>query len=36
MAQWVKDLPLSLPWWYGLNPWLWHFHMPQVQPKKTN
>ena len=29
MAQWVKDLTLSLPW-YRFNPWLRNFHMPWV------
>ena len=39
MAQWVKDLVLSLLWlgsllWHGFNPWPGNFRMPQVWPKK--
>ena len=39
MAQWVKDLALSLQQlgpllWHGFNPWLRNFYMPQVQQKK--
>ena len=39
MAQWVKDLALSLPWlwlllWHGFDPLLENFHMTRVQPKK--
>ena len=33
MAQWVKDLAVSL-WWLKFDPWPGNFHMPQVQPKK--
>ena len=33
MAQWVKDIGLSLLW-YRLNPWLYNFHVPQARPKK--
>ena len=33
MAQWVKDLLLSLLW-CGFNPWPRNFHMPQAQSKK--
>ena len=36
MAQWVKNLALSLLWlgsllWHRFNPWPRHFHMPWVQ-----
>ena len=39
MAQWVKDLALSLQQlgsllWHMLDLWPRNFHMPQVQPKK--
>ena len=39
MAQWVKDLALSLQWlgpllWCGFNPWPRNFHMPWAWPKK--
>ena len=39
MAQWVKDLVLSLQWlglllWCGFDPWPRNFHMLEVQPKK--
>ena len=39
MAQWVKDLALSLWWlrwllWHGLNPWPRNFQMLRVWPKK--
>lgn len=39
MAQWVKDLVLSLQQlgmllWHGFHPWPGTFHMPWVQPKK--
>ena len=39
MAQWVKELVLSLQWLrllleYGLNPWPENFHMLQLWPKK--
>ena len=39
VAQQVKDLALSLPWfgsllWRGFSPWCGNFHMPQVWPKK--
>ena len=39
MAQWVKDLLLSLQWlrlllWLGFYSWLSNFRMPQVQPNK--
>ena len=33
VAQWVKDLVLSLLW-HGLDPCPGNFHMPQLQPKK--
>ena len=33
MAQWVKDLVLSLLW-LEFSPWPGNFCMPQVQPKK--
>ena len=38
MAQWVKDLALSLLWlwlllWLGFDPWPGNFHMLQVWPK---
>ena len=39
MAQWVKDLALSLLWLWLLlccrrDPWLGDFFMAQVQPKR--
>ena len=39
MAQWVKDLVLSLQrlgWllWLGLDTWPENFHVPQVWPPK--
>ena len=39
MAQWVKDLALSLQWLrlllrHKLDYWPGNFHMPQGQPKK--
>ena len=39
MAEWVKDLALSLQWlglllWCMFEPWLGNFHMPWTQPKK--
>ena len=39
VAQWVKDLVLSLVWlglllWHRFNPWLWNFCMLWVLPKK--
>lgn len=39
MAQWVKDLLLSLQWlrlllWLGFYSWLSNFHTTQVQPNK--
>ena len=39
MAQWTKDLVLSLPWlwlqlWYRFDPWPRNFHMPWVWPKE--
>ena len=39
MAQWVKDLVLSLQQlrvllWYGFIPWPGNMHLPCVQPKK--
>jgi len=39
VAQWVKDLVLSLQWLgsllrHSFNPWLGNFHMPQAWPKK--
>lgn len=40
MAQWIKELALSLQWPEGLLPWhgfsLWpgNFCLPQVQPEK--
>ena len=39
MAQWVKDLALSLQWlgsllWHELDPEPGNFHMLQAQPKK--
>ena len=38
VAQYVKHPALPLLWlgsllWCGFDPWLWKFHMPQVQPK---
>ena len=40
MAQWVKDMVLSLLWlksklWQGFDPWRGNFYMPQVWPKKA-
>ena len=37
MAQWVKDLALSLEWagyllWHRFDPWLGNFYMPWAQP----
>ena len=39
MAQWVKDLALSLLWlgsllWYHFGPWPGNFHVRGVQAKK--
>ena len=39
VAQWVKDLALSLLWlwsllWHEFDPWPRNFHIPWVQPKK--
>ena len=39
VAQWVKDLVLSLQWlglllWLGFSLWPRHFHMAPMQPKK--
>ena len=39
MAQWVKDLVLSLQWlelllWQGFDPWPRKFRMLWVWPKK--
>ena len=38
MAQWVKDLPLSLQWlkllWHEFDPWPGNFHMLWEQEKK--
>ena len=39
VAQWVKDLTLSLQWlgsllWLGFDPWPGNSHMPQVWQKK--
>ena len=41
MAQWIKDLALSLLWlwlqlWHGFGPWTGNFGMPQAQPKNMN
>ena len=33
VAQWVKDLALTLLW-HGFNPWPGNFHMLWAQPKK--
>ena len=33
VAQWVKDLTLSLLWW-GFDPWLGNFCLPWAQPNK--
>ena len=40
MAQWIKDLVLSLPWfwlqlWSGFHPSSGNFCMPQEWPKKA-
>lgn len=41
VAQWIKDLTLSL-WWLGsllrhrFSPWPGKFHRPWVQPKKSH
>ena len=40
MAQWVKDLALSLLWhwllqWHGFNPWPRNFHMPTNAYEKS-
>ena len=39
VAQWVKDLALSLLWlwlqlWHRFHPWPGNFHLPQVWPEK--
>ena len=39
MAQWVKDLALSLLWlqsllWHRFDPWPGNFHMPLAWPGK--
>ena len=39
MAQWVKQLVLSLLWlrpllWRGFDPWPWNFHLLQMRPKE--
>ena len=39
MAQWVKDMALSLEWlgsllWLGFDPWPRNFHVSQAWPKK--
>ena len=39
MAQWIKDLALSLQWfgsllWCGFNPCLGNSHVPLAQPHK--
>ena len=47
MAQWVKDLPLSLLWlgevlwlgvllWHGCDPCPGNFHMSQMKQKKSH
>ena len=41
VAQWVKDLMLSLQWfvpllWHGFSPWPENFNKPWVQPKTKN
>ena len=41
MAQWVKDLALSLLWlgsllWHKFDPWPWNLHMPWTWPKKQS
>ena len=41
VAQWVKDLALTLQWlrsllWLGFDPCPGKFHMPLAQPKKKN
>ena len=41
MAQWVKDLVLSLQQlrsllWHGFDPWPRNFHMPGGEAKKNN
>ena len=35
MAQWVKDLVLSLLW-LGFDPWPGNFHMPQPVNNNNN
>ena len=35
MAQWVKDLALSLLW-RGFDPWPGNFRIPWAWPKQTN
>ena len=39
VAQWVKDMALSLEWlgsllWLGFDPWPRNFHVSQAWPKK--
>ena len=35
MASWVKDLAVLLLLWYGFDPWLQNFCMPQAQLKNN-